>query len=317
MKNAAMTPQTLSINLPATGDWATPLTFLAERCVEEVEEPGPPYRRSAQTGAGETGWVHLSVDSAVPLARIRFSGLPLEFVAARSRRLLGLFEQPREALDHLKRDPLLSPALTAGLPRLPGAWDGFEMACRAVLGQQVTVKAARTLARRLCARLGTELPEERRVGTLRRCFPTPKQIAGGDMDGLGITARRVETLRRLGEQTVSGASALGADPGLGAASLEAFVERMIALPGIGSWTAHYIALRAFAAENAFPPGDVGLLRAYRRLGGDGGARALDQHAVRWAPYRGYAALALWQYDAARGGSRPASPPSSPPVPSAP
>lgn len=76
--------------------------------------------------------------------------------------------------------------------------------------------------------------------------------------------------------------------------LDVFVDSMVALPGIGPWTAHYIALRAFAAENAFPPGDAGLLRAYRRLGGDGGARALDKHAMRWAPYRGYAALALWQ-----------------------
>ena len=281
-----------SIELPATGDWSAPLTFLAERCMQEVEEPGPPYRRSAQTAAGQTGWVSVSVDSAARIARVRFCGLPLEFVKARARRLLGLFEQSGEALDHLKRDPLLSPALAAGLPRLPGAWDGFEVACRAVLGQQVTVKAARTLAGRLCARLGAELPEMLHVGTLRRCFPMPEQIAEGNMDGLGITARRVETLRRLGEQTVSGALALGADSG--AVRLDAFVDSMVALPGIGPWTAHYIALRAFAAENAFPLGDAGLLRAYRRLGGDGGARALDKHAMRWAPYRGYAALALWQ-----------------------
>ena len=281
-----------NIELPATGDWSTPLTFLAERCMQEVEEAGPPYRRSAQTGAGQTGWVSVSVDRAARMARVSLCGVPLEFVKARARRLLGLFEQPGAALDHLKRDPLLAPALAAGLPRLPGAWDGFEVACRAVLGQQVTVKAARTLAGRLCARLGAELPEALRVGTLRRCFPMPEQIAEGNMDGLGITARRVATLRQLGEQTASGALALGADSG--AVRLDTFVDSMVALPGIGPWTAHYIALRAFAAENAFPPGDAGLLRAYRCLGGDGGARALDKHARRWAPYRGYAALALWQ-----------------------
>ena len=290
-----MTPQTLSLELPATGDWTAPLNFLIERCVEGVEEPGPPYRRSAQTGTGESGWVSVSVDHTALKARIGFSGLPPDFVEARSRRLLGLFEPPGDALDHLKRDALLRPALTAGLPRLPGVWDGFEMACRAVLGQQVTVKAACTLARRLCERLGTDLPDHLRAGTLRRCFPRPEQIADADMDGLGITGRRVDTLRRLGTQTASGALALEADAG--AVSLDSFVDAMTALPGIGPWTAHYIALRAFAAENAFPPGDVGLLRAYRRLGGEGGARTLDKHAARWAPYRGYAALALWQYDA--------------------
>ena len=294
MKQAAMTPQTMTIDLPATGDWTAPLNFLIERCVEGVEEPGPPYRRSAGTGAGECGWVSVSLADTGPGAEIGFCGLPPDFVATRSRRLLGLSDPARGALDHLKRDPLLSPALTAGLPRLPGVWDGFEMACRAVLGQQVSVQAARTLAYRLCARLGTGLPEHARIGTLTHCFPRPEQIADGDMDGLGITGRRVETLRRLGAQSHILAPGDDTQP----VSLEVFVENMVALPGIGPWTAHYIALRAFAAENAFPPGDAGLLRAYRRLGGEGGARALDKHALRWAPYRGYAALALWQYNAA-------------------
>ena len=284
--------QTRRLDLPSVGDWAAPLRFLIERCVEGMEEPGPPYRRSAETRAGESGWVSLALDSAALQVQIGFAGLPPAFVEARARRLLGLFDPPKDALDHLKRDPLLALALTAGLPRLPGVWDGFEMACRAVLGQQVSVKAARTLARRLCARLGTQLPEPLRIGTLKHCFPIPEQIAQGEMDGLGITGRRVETLKRLGAQS----EALALEAEAGTMKLEAFVDNMTALPGIGPWTAHYIALRAFAAENAFPPGDVGLLRAYRRLGGEGGAKALDKYAQRWAPYRGYAALALWQYN---------------------
>ena len=291
MENMDRAPKTLRIDLPATGDWTTALSFVAERCVDSVEEPGPPYRRSAQTGTGQSGWVSFFLDNAALNAQISFTGLPPDFVEARARRLLGLFDHPANALDHLKRDPLLSPALTAGLPRLPGVWDGFEMACRAVLGQQVSVKAARTLTRRLCERLGTELPEHLRAGTLQRCFPKPQQIAEGDMDGLGITGRRVETLRRLGAQ----ADILALESDTGTVNLDAFVENMVTLPGIGPWTAHYIALRAFAAENAFPPGDAGLLRAYHQLGGEGGARALDKYALRWEPYRGYAALALWQY----------------------
>jgi AraC family transcriptional regulator of adaptative response / DNA-3-methyladenine glycosylase II len=171
---------------------------------------------------------------------------------------------------------------------------------RAILGQQISVAAATTLARRLVERCGVPLdpagdpasalparPSHRgRVDDARltRLFPDPAAVAGCDLDGIGLTPARAASLRAV-------AAAVAADPALlaPAGSLDALVERLCRLPGIGPWTAHYLAMRAFDETDAFPASDLGL----RRAAGGVPARALEALAEAWRPWRAYAAIALW------------------------
>ncbi len=195
---------------------------------------------------------------------------------------------------HLSRDPLLAPlvAVRPGL-RVPGAWDGFELAVRAVLGQQITVSAATRLAGRLVAAFGEPIadPAAREQG-LTHMFPTPQQLVLADLAAVGMPNARRMALASL-------AAAVAADPMLFGPrrSLEDAVAQLRSLAGIGEWTAQYIAMRELREPDAFPATDIGLLRAMR----DGrGTRpspaALRAHAEQWRPWRAYAALHLWAAD---------------------
>jgi AraC family transcriptional regulator of adaptative response / DNA-3-methyladenine glycosylase II len=189
-------------------------------------------------------------------------------------------------------DPLLAPRLAAhpGL-RVPGAWDPFELAVRAILGQQISVAGARTLAGRLVERLGEPLSGDETTGPTH-LFPTPRALANADLTGLGLTGARVRALTGLGQAVADDPSLLDptAEPGRAR-------DRLLALPGIGPWTVDYIALRAFRDPDAFPEADLGLLRALEGQGpwGEGrpSARQLRDRAEAWRPWRAYAALHLW------------------------
>ncbi len=208
--------------------------------------------------------------------------LPVRQLAARLRRLFDLDADPGAIHAVLGDDPLIGPRL-ARVPglRVPGAFDGFELAVRAVLGQQVSVRGATTLTGRLIARLGVPLATP--VDGLTHFFPTSAALAAGSLDGLGITGQRIRTLHTLAQAVTDGAVEFS--PGTDLATLTA-------LPGIGDWTAHYIALRALGEPDAFPAADLGLRKA---AGQDTpvSARDLEQLAEPWRPWRGYAALALW------------------------
>jgi AraC family transcriptional regulator of adaptative response / DNA-3-methyladenine glycosylase II len=156
---------------------------------------------------------------------------------------------------------------------VPGAWDPFELAVRAVLGQQVSLAAARTLCGRLVARCGRAIPGA--PDGLDRLFPTAAELRDADLSGLGILPARVKTLGRLAEAVASGRLVFD--------DLEAARRGLAAIPGIGPFTVEYVALRALGDPDAFPAGDLHLRRAL------GGVDALD--AVR--PLRAYAALYLW------------------------
>ena len=185
----------------------------------------------------------------------------------------------------LAADGLLAPLVTArpGL-RVPGTYDGFELAVRAVLGQQVSVPAARTLAGRLAGRFGTRLQMPDSSPSV--LFPGPADLADADLSGLGLTTARQATLRALGAAVAEGTLELdhGADPQQTAA-------RLAGLPGIGPWTISYILMRAVGDPDAFPASDLGLRRALERLGGSAA------HADRWHPWRAYAAVHLWTWSA--------------------
>ncbi len=216
----------------------------------------------------------------------------LPHVVARVKRMVDLEAPVAAVLAHLGRDPLLRPVLHEGV-RVPCAWDPFELAVRAILGQQVTVKAATTLAGRLVERFGAALPESSIDHRLQptRLFPHAQALARtplADICALGVIRKRAESLIGLARHVVD-------DPDWRTRydGLDAFVGRMTELPGIGVWTAQYVAMRGFADTDAFPDGDLGLLRSANRLGIASTARELARHAERWRPWRAYAAQALW------------------------
>jgi AraC family transcriptional regulator, regulatory protein of adaptative response / DNA-3-methyladenine glycosylase II len=215
-------------------------------------------------------------------------------MVARCRRLFDLDADPYAVNTVLGADPVLAPLVAArpGL-RVPGAYDGFEMAVRAVLGQQISVAGARTLAGRLVARCGVPLAGaasgatepgagERPADGLTHVFPTAEAVAGADLGGLGLTGGRIHTLHALATAAASGDLDLdgGGDPAETAAGL-------LALPGIGPWTVSYLQMRALRDPDAFPATDLVLRRALKRHGAD-----LDQTEA-WRPWRAYAAGHLW------------------------
>ncbi|MBI5017823.1 MAG: DNA-3-methyladenine glycosylase 2 family protein [Deltaproteobacteria bacterium] len=258
--------------------------------VEQVREDH--YVRTFRLGS-TSGW--LSVRPVPGEAAIELGLSPsavtgaLPSLVARVRRMFDLDAEPSAIAGHLGVDPVLAP-LVARWPglRLPSAFDPFEQAVRAILGQQVTVAAAVTVTARLVARLGDNLmgaPD----GGPDRLFPTPEAIAEGDLSSLGVPGKRAEALQTFAAAVASGALGLSADRGP-----DELVGRLVALPGIGSWTAEYIALRAFGEPDAFPASDLGLLKSEAWGEERPTARELAARAERWRPWRAYAALYLWQ-----------------------
>lgn len=207
-------------------------------------------------------------------------------IVARLRRLFDLDADLAVIQRHLSADPLLA-RLIAERPglRVPGAWDGLELAFRAVLGQQITVVAAIRLAGKLLVHYG--VPLSTTVPGLTHVFPEAEVLATADLAALGMPKSRGRTLSGV-------AQALLDDPLLFEPGREGGVARLLALHGIGEWTAQYIALRQLRDMDGFPHGDVGLLRALEVLEGvRPAARELADLAEAWRPYRGYAAQALW------------------------
>jgi AraC family transcriptional regulator of adaptative response / DNA-3-methyladenine glycosylase II len=267
-------------------DWDCLLHFLGPRAIPGVEEiTAGRYRRTVAL-QGKQGHIEVRLDDrghALDL-RIHFPGAgALILIVERVRKLFDLRADPAEIRERLESDPLLAEriALRPGL-RVPGAWDGFELAVRAILGQQVTVKGATTLAGRIVRAAG-----ERREADdgLTHFFPTPAALATADYSAIGLPAARAESIRRLAMAVDSGQLSFN-----GVVDPAPWIERFRALPGIGEWTAQYVAMRALGEPDAFPAADLGLLRA----SGAASPKQLEQHAEQWRPWRAYAAMHLWQ-----------------------
>ena len=293
---AEIVPLTVRLTYREPLDWPRLLGFLGARAVPGVEEVVDEcYRRTLYLPHGY-GIVALAPVGRQIECRLRLADLrDLTAAVQRCRRLLDLDADPTAPAEHLAGDPLLAPLVRAapGL-RLPGAVDGAELAVRAVLGQQISVLAARTAAARLTLALGEQLPTP--DGTLTHLFPTPGAIAAADPDALpGGPMRRRHTLQALARLLADGELAI--DPGSDRAELRA---RLLELPGIGPWTVEYIAMRALCDPDAFLPTDLGVRRALEALGGDdpalsGGCspREAERLAERWRPWRAYALQYLW------------------------
>jgi len=237
-----------------------------------------PGRRDGHAPA-DPGWVRC----VLRLADVR----DLPAAVQRCRRLLDLDADPVAVAAALREDPLLGP-LVARSPgrRVPGHVDGAELAVRAVLGQQVSVAAARTLAGRLAAAHG--VPLETPAGTVTRLFPTPVALADADLADLGVPGSRRRSLAGLAASLDAGDLVL--DPG---ADRERTRRSLLDLPGIGPWTAAYILMRAVGDPDAFLPTDVGVRDALTGLGADPTPRAAAELAERWRPWRSYALMHLW------------------------
>jgi AraC family transcriptional regulator, regulatory protein of adaptative response / DNA-3-methyladenine glycosylase II len=275
-------------------DWPAMLDHLAVRAVDGVEEvAGGAYRRTV-LHEGRLGTVEVRHEPARDnlAVTVRFPCVrALPAVLARVRRVFDVGADIETIGAHLSRDPFLA-RLVARRPglRAPGGWDGFELAVRAILGQQVTVAAARRLASRLVALCGDVLP--RPDGLLSHAFPSPERVAGADLGALGMPAARRSALKALAEAAIADGDLFRP---LG--TVEEAIARLRAIRGVGEWTAQYIALRALRETDAFPAGDVGLLRGAATRGRRPTAAALLQRAEHWRPWRAYAAQHLWAADA--------------------
>jgi AraC family transcriptional regulator of adaptative response / DNA-3-methyladenine glycosylase II len=221
----------------------------------------------------------------------------LPALVARVKRLFDVGADVDAIGRQLAADPTLA-RLIARRPglRVPGAWDGFELAVRAVLGQQVTVGAARRLAGKLVAECGARAVNGDGEG-LCRVFPDPRQLAAASLDALGMPSARKATLKALADAATKNTCLF--EP---AAALDDAIERLRAIPGIGDWTAHYIALRALRETDAFPAADAGLLRAASVVAEAATPKALLARAETWRPWRAYAAQHLWAADADEEGT---------------
>ncbi|WP_342317120.1 AlkA N-terminal domain-containing protein [Lysobacter sp. FW306-1B-D06B] len=210
-------------------------------------------------------------------------------IVQRLRRMFDLDADPQAIAGALSSDARLAPLLAQrpGL-RLPSGWDGFEIAVRAIIGQQVSVAAARTLASRLAQKYGRALPQPFAPG-LAHLFPTPEALVDADLETIGLIRSRAQTVRGVASALIEGRVDFRAER-----TLEDFTARWVALPGIGPWTAQYIALRALGHPDAFPVEDLVLQKALPADGTRMTAKALGARAQAWSPWRGYAVIHLWR-----------------------
>ena len=269
-------------------DWESLIAFLSARAtpgVESVDRSG--YRRTIAIN-GKAGSIAIAPVAGAPALslEVRFADPNLLLsIVERAKRMFDVAADPAVIAEQLSVDPLLKRACSAhaGI-RVPGAWDPFELAVRAILGQQISVRAATTIAGRVAARWGS--PVEAGDG-LDRLFPSPAQLQDAPIEEAGVIASRAGAIRALARAVCSGTLTFDGPSA---------VDALRAIPGIGEWTAQYIAMRALNEPDAFPSGDLVL----RRMAGNCSARELEAQSERWRPWRSYAVMLLWQLSAHRG-----------------
>jgi AraC family transcriptional regulator, regulatory protein of adaptative response / DNA-3-methyladenine glycosylase II len=266
--------------------WQGMLAFLSPRATPGVEvvENGT-YRRTISLH-GRHGYFEVSLDEARPalIVRIEF-GDPhsLFFIIERIRAMFDLTADWSAIVQNLKTDPVLAGRVEAdpGL-RVPGCWNGFELATRAILGQQITVKGATALAGKLVSSFGKPFST---ASGLTHLFPAPEVLADANLASIGMPTARAETIRALARAVCDGKIRFE-----GVVDSDAFLNRLCEIPGIGKWTAQYVAMRALGEPDAFPSSDLGLLRAMSLES----SRELEHRAQAWRPWRAYAAMYLWK-----------------------
>jgi AraC family transcriptional regulator, regulatory protein of adaptative response / DNA-3-methyladenine glycosylase II len=272
-------------------DFDALLAFFARRAIPGVEQiDSDSYtRRFALDGAiGSLCVTPMAGDDALAVVIDFPRAAHIQDICVRVRRMFDLDADIATIHARLGRKAPLQ-ALVRRHPgqRLPGGWDGFEIAVRAVLGQQISVAAARTLASRLVQRFGARasLPS----GEEFHLFPLPRDLVEADFVSIGLTRARAQTLRSMAQALCEGRVDFRSDQ-----SLDEFVEKWVNLPGIGAWTAHYIAMRALSHADAFPAADLVLRKAVSPDGVPVPLKQLQTMAEAWRPWRAYAVLHLWR-----------------------
>jgi AraC family transcriptional regulator of adaptative response / DNA-3-methyladenine glycosylase II len=290
---------TLQLRYRPPYDWESMLAYLQARAIPGVEiVEKESYQRTVEIGGfvGSVEIKHLPRHQSLGV-KIRFprvSSFPA--IVSRVRRVFDTGADMETIDEHLSRDPLLAP-LVAQRPglRAPGGWDGFELAVRAILGQQVSVAAARLLAGKLVALHGRSISTgQAGHPKLTHVFPTAEYVASVGSIGLGMPAARQSSLKMLAR-----AAATDANLFRPFGTIEEAITRLCTIPGVGEWTAQYIALRALRETDAFPAADIGLLRGAAVIDGTRPtSTSLLNRAESWRPWRAYAAQHLWAADAA-------------------
>jgi AraC family transcriptional regulator of adaptative response / DNA-3-methyladenine glycosylase II len=270
-------------------DWEQVLGFLRLRAVpgvETVDERG--YQRTVATRDGHAVVQvrPLDDDNALELRVRGVAPDALFHVSSSARRMFDLAADPARIALAFRSDPLLG-RLVRDRPglRIPGVWDAFECAVRAILGQQVSVAAGRTFASRLVRLVGQPVAGE--TNGLTHVFPSARDLADADLESIGLTTARAAALRALACAVAGGRLDLGGPP-------DEVTAAIAALPGCGPWTAQYVGLRGLGDPDAFPASDLVLRRSAGAPGPPPSPAALEARAERWRPWRGYAVLHLWR-----------------------
>ena len=317
---------TLELPFRAPYDWPRVLRFFSGRAtpgVEAVEEGA--WLRAIDFN-GESGTLAVRRHARKHCLVVQIDGPVRAYAAALAAPLSRMFDlqaDPAAIAAHLRTDPWLAP-LVAAVPglRVPGAWSGFELVVRAIVGQQVSVKAATTIIGRLVERVGKRIDGHAHARTAWR-FPTPAALAAADLAGIGMPGKRVAALQGFAQAVASGAVIIERDYAQAEqqkprvkrqsrqidliapapADLDAMRAALLALPGIGPWTVEYVAMRAWRDANAWPATDLVLMQAIAAR--DPALVRATQQRTRtdaWRPWRAYAAMHLWNEIADRAGA---------------
>ncbi|MCD9086337.1 DNA-3-methyladenine glycosylase 2 [Stenotrophomonas sp. SY1] len=275
-------------------DFRAMLAFLRKRSLPGIEQITEDSYQRVIVSNGAASLIRVSADPRRLELRLQLGTTDpraIPAIVARVRRVFDLDADLSVVHASLAQEPLLARGIAErpGL-RIPGGWDGFEVAARAVLGQQVSVAAATTLARRLVDSFGQHLPGM--PEGLDRQFPTPEVLMEAPLETIGLPRSRAATLRAVARACAEGRLDFSR-----AQTLEHFVQRAVALPGIGPWTAHYMALRAMGMPDAFPAGDL-VLQQVLGQGQRLSEKQTEARSQAWRPWRAYAVLHLWHLAAA-------------------
>jgi AraC family transcriptional regulator of adaptative response / DNA-3-methyladenine glycosylase II len=268
--------------------WPGMLAFLAPRCTAGVEVVQDGVYRRSISYQGDHGYFEVSCDAGnhTLVVRVQF-GNPraLYFIIERIRAMFDLNADWPAIVSSLRGDPLLTRIVEAepGL-RVPGSWNGFELAVRAILGQQTTVRGATSLAGRIAAKFGR--PFSTAPG-LTHLFPTPEVLAKADLARMGLPGTRAGAIRALARAVSDGRINFE-----GIVDSDAFLSHLCQISGIGHWTAQYVAMRALAEPDAFPTGDRGISRTL----GLTAQHEIENRAQAWRPWRAYAVMYLWRME---------------------
>ena len=291
-KGLADKPLCITLSYRPPFDWRSMLAFLEFRHIPGVEHVTEnSYART------------ICIDGVVGDFKVYFSEtaaeLKLEINFPQSKALYNIVDRVRSLFDlradsesieaFFKQDAILKSIVKkhSGL-RVPGCWDGFEVSVRAILGQQVTVAAATTLAGRVAKEFGAEYTG--RNEQLTRVFPTARVVAQADLNGMGIVGARIDAIKAVAKMVASEELVINCTT-----PTNEFVEKICSIKGVGQWTAYYIAMRALADPNAFPYGDLILCRAATKPGEALTPKQLLGVSLVWQPWRAYAVIFLWRH----------------------